>query len=64
MTGDIPNTQIFDCTSLLGRYRNVWQEETAMGGLTYVGALAAAGTIVASGGSFGATLNATTVGGG
>ena len=39
-------------------------EGALMGGLMYVGALAAAGAIVASGGSFGAILAATAVGGG
>ena len=39
-------------------------EGALMGGLIYVGALAAAGAVVASGGSFGAILAATAVGGG
>jgi hypothetical protein len=39
-------------------------EGALMGGLMYVGALAAAGAVVASGGSFGAVLAATAAGGG
>jgi hypothetical protein len=39
-------------------------EGALLGGLMYVGALAAAGAVVASGGSFGAILAATAVGGG